>query len=276
MCSSDLKGIIGVTTRENDFVKDMIVTSTHDYLLFFTNTGKVHMIKAYEIPEATRTAKGTPAVNFLNLMQHERITALLTMNKEIEGRYLMAVTKKGLIKKTDINEFKTNRKTGLVAIKLKDGDELIDVRHTTGSSQVLIVTQQGKCICFSEEDVRPMGRIASGVKAITLENDDEVVSMVLAKYDEELLVVTENGFGKRTPVSEYKSQARGGKGLLTYDKSKFNKTGKLIGAMVVNDNDDVMLINSNGIIIRINASDLTRSEERRVGKECRSRWSPYH
>lgn len=252
------KGITGVTTRENDFVKDMIVTSTHDYLLFFTNTGKVHMIKAYEIPEATRTAKGTPAVNFLNLMQHERITALLRMNKEIEGRYLMAVTKKGIIKKTDVNEFKTNRKTGLVAIKLRDGDELIDVRHTTGSSQVLIVTQQGKSICFSEEDVRPMGRMASGVKAITLEGDDEVVSMVLAKYDEELLVVTQNGFGKRTAVSEYKSQARGGKGLLTYDKSKFAKTGKLIGAMVVNDNDDIMLINSDGIIIRINASEVSR------------------
>ena len=252
------KGITGVTTRENDFVRDMIVTSTHDYLLFFTNTGKVHMIKAYEIPEATRTAKGTPAVNFLNLMQHERITALLRMNKEIEGRYLMAVTKKGVIKKTDINEFKTNRKTGLVAIKLKDGDELIDVRHTTGNSQVIIVTRQGKSICFSEQDVRPMGRMASGVKAITLEGDDEVVSMVLAKYDEELLVVTENGFGKRTAVSEYKSQARGGKGLLTYDKSKFAKTGKLVGAMVVNDNDDIMLINSDGIIIRINASDVSR------------------
>jgi DNA gyrase subunit A len=236
----------------------MIITSTHDYLLFFTNTGKVHRIRAYEIPEAARTAKGTPAVNFLNLMQRERITAVIPMKKEDESKYLMSVTKKGTIKKTKVSEFITNRKNGLLAIKLKDGDELIGIKHTSGTSNVIIVTKHGKSICFSEEDVRPMGRIAGGVRAIALEDDDEVVAMELAEKDEELLVVTQAGYGKRTPVKDYKIQARGGKGLLTYDKAKFNKTGELIGAMVVSETDEVMLINSDGIIIRIKASDVSR------------------
>ena len=252
------KGITGLTTRENDFVKHMIITSTHDYLLFFTNTGKVHRIRAYEIPEAARTAKGTPAVNFLNLMQRERITAVIPMKKEDESKYLMCVTKKGTIKKTKVSEFVTNRKNGLLAIKLKDGDELIGIKHTSGTSTVIIVTKHGKSICFSEEDVRPMGRIAGGVRAITLEGDDEVVAMELAEKDEELLVVTQAGYGKRTPVEDYKTQKRGGKGLLTYDKAKFNKTGQLIGAMTVSETDEVMLINSDGIIIRIKASDVSR------------------
>lgn len=252
------KGITGLTTRENDFVKHMIITSTHDYLLFFTNTGKVHRIRAYEIPEAARTAKGTPAVNFLNLMQRERITAVIPMKKEEESKFLMCVTKKGIIKKTSVSEFVTNRKNGLLAIKLKDGDELIGIKHTSGTSNVIIVTKHGKSICFSEKDVRPMGRIAGGVKAITLEGDDEVVAMELAEEDEELLVVTQAGYGKRTPVTDYKTQKRGGKGLLTYDKAKFNKTGELIGAMTVAENDEVMLINSDGIIIRIKASDVSR------------------
>ncbi|MBO5666411.1 MAG: DNA gyrase subunit A [Firmicutes bacterium] len=252
------KGITGVTTRENDFVRNLIITSTHDYLMFFTNTGKAHRIKAYEIPEAQRTAKGTPAVNFLNLMQRERITAVIPVREFSEEKYLIAVTKKGTIKKTDMSQFDTNRKTGLIAINLKDGDELIGIKETTGNSNVIIVTKNGKCICFNEQDVRPMGRLAGGVRAITLEKDDEVVAMELANPDEELLVVTQAGFGKRTRVKDYKLQARGGKGLLTYDKSKFNKTGHLIGAMVVGDDDDVLLINSDGIIIRIQASEVSR------------------
>lgn len=252
------KGITGITTRENDFVKNMIITSTHDYLLFFTNTGKAHRIKAYEIPEAQRTARGTPAVNFLNLMQRERIATVMPVKEFSSDKYLIAVTKNGTIKKTDLSQFDTNRKTGLLAIKLKDDDELIGIKQTTGTSNVIIVTKHGKSICFSEEDVRPMGRIAAGVKAIQLEDDDEVVAMELAEKDEELLVVTGHGYGKRTAVSEYKTQKRGGKGLLTYDKAKFKKTGELIGAMVVNENDEVMLINSDGIIIRIKASDVSR------------------
>ncbi|MBR6014516.1 MAG: DNA gyrase subunit A, partial [Firmicutes bacterium] len=252
------KGITGLTTRENDFVRNLIITSTHDNLIFYTNTGKAHRLKAYEIPEATRTAKGTPAVNFLSLMQRERISAVLSAPEGSDDKYLILVTKQGTIKKTAISEFNTNRKTGLIAISLKEGDELVDVKQTSGTDTIIIVTKNGKCISFSEEDVRPMGRIAGGVRAIKLEDDDEVVSMELVQPGEELLVVTKNGFGKRTPVSEYKIQVRGGKGLLTYDKAKFRKTGELVGAMVVAEDDDVLLINSDGIIIRINASEVSR------------------
>ncbi|HHU16768.1 MAG TPA: DNA gyrase subunit A [Clostridiales bacterium] len=252
------KGVMGVATRENDFVKDLIITSTHDYLMFFTNTGKAHKIKAYEIPEAQRTAKGTPAVNFLNLMPRERINAVIPIQDFGEDKYLIGVTKNGIIKKTALSEFDTNRKTGLIAMNLKDNDELIVVKQTTGNSNVIIVTKQGKCICFSEDDVRTMGRVAGGVRAIKLDEGDEVVAMELAeKQDEELLVVTQNGYGKRTSVSEYKIQARGGKGLLTYDKSKFKKTGELIGALVVSEDDEILLINSNGIIIRIEAREVS-------------------
>ena len=252
------KGITGLTTRENDFVTDLIMTSTHDNLMFFTNTGKAHKIKAYEIPEATRTAKGTPAINFLNLMQRERITTVIPFRDFRDDKYLMAVTKKGTIKKTAISDFDTNRKTGLIAINLKDGDELVEIKQTTGSDNVIIITKQGKCICFSENDVRPMGRIAGGVRAIKLEDDDEVVSMQLVQPGEELMVVTSKGYGKRTPVEEYKVQTRGGKGLLTYDKSKFSKTGMLVGALVVDDDDEVLLINSEGTIIRIKAAEVSK------------------
>jgi DNA gyrase subunit A len=252
------RGITGLTTRDNDFVKNLCITSTHDYLMFFTNTGKAHRIKAYEIPEAQRTAKGTPAVNFLNLMQRERITAVIPIQEFTPDKFLISVTKKGIIKKTDLSQFNTNRKTGLIAINLKDGDELIGIQETTGVKNVIIVTKHGKCICFSEEDVRPMGRLAGGVRAITLEKDDEVVAMELAEKNEELLVATKSGYGKRTSVKEYKIQARGGKGLLTYDKGKFEKTGELIGAMVVNEQDEILLINSDGIIIRIRADEVSK------------------
>ncbi len=251
------KGIMGITTRENDFVKDLIMTSTHDYLIFFTNTGKAHKIKAFEIPEATRTARGTPAVNFLNLMQKERITAVIPVEEFSEEKYLIAVTKHGTIKKTALSEFDTNRKTGLIAIKLKDDDQLIGIKETTGNNNVIIVTKKGKCICFNEQDVREMGRIAGGVRAIKLDDDDEVVAMELVEANQQLLVVTENGFGKRTPVEEYKVQVRGGKGLLTYDKAKFKKTGALIGAMVVDEDDEILMINSDGIIIRVRAEEVS-------------------
>lgn len=252
------KGITGITTRENDFVKDLIMTSTHDYLMFFTNTGKAHKIKAFEVPEAGRTAKGTPAVNFLNLLQRERITTVIPIKDFSEDKYLIAVTKQGTIKKTPISEFNTQRSTGLIAIKLKDDDQLIGIRETTGTNQVIIVTKHGKCISFSEEDVRSMGRIAGGVRAIKLDKDDEVVAMELVEPGQELLVVTENGYGKRTPVNEYKIQVRGGKGLLTYDKGKFSKTGALVGAMAVDDDDEILMINSDGIIIRIKANEVSK------------------
>ena len=252
------KGITGLTTRENDFVKSLIMTSTHDNLMFFTNTGKAYKIKAYEIPEATRTAKGTPAINFLNLMQRERITTVIPFKDFRDDKYLIAVTKNGTIKKTAISQFDTNRKTGLIAINLKDNDELVGIKQTSGNDNVIIITKNGKCICFSEDDVRPMGRIAGGVRAIKLEDDDEVVSMELVQPHEELLVVTSKGFGKRTPVKEYKVQTRGGKGLLTYDKAKFKKTGKLIGAIIVDDDDEVLMINSEGTIIRIKAKEVSK------------------
>lgn len=252
------RGITGVTTRDNDFISQLITTSTHDYLMFFTNTGRVYRIKSYEIPEAQRTAKGTPLVNFLHLTQRERITAVIPIKEFVADKFLIAVTKMGTIKKTELSQFDTSRKAGLIAISLKDGDELIGIKQTSGTSNVIIVTKMGKCICFSEEDVRSMGRNAGGVRAITLEKGDEVVAMELAEKDEELLVATRFGYGKRTAVEEYKVQARGGKGLLTYDKSKFKKTGELIGAMVVNDTDEVLLINSDGIIIRISASEVSR------------------
>ena len=252
------KGITGQSTRENDFVRHLISCSSHDTLSVFTNCGRVYTIKAYELPEAARTAKGTPAINFLNMMQHERITSVLPFRPSDEDKYLIAVTKNGIIKKTPISEYITNRKTGLVAIKLKEGDELVGIKESTGKSTVIIVTAQGKSISFSEEDVRPMGRAAGGVRAIDLGKGDRVVSMELAEKSEELLVVTKNGYGKRSPVKEYRIQTRGGKGLLTYDKTKFDKTGELIGAMTVRDDDDIFLINRDGVIIRISASEVSR------------------
>ena len=252
------KGITGITTRENDFVKDLIMTSTHDYLLFFTDTGKVHKLKAYEIPEASRTAKGTPAVNLLNLMQKERITAIIPVSQFDDENYLIMVTKNGTIKKTALSQFDTNRKNGLIAINLKDDDSLIGVRETCGNDNIILITRKGKCISFPEEDVRSMGRIAVGVRGIKLDKSDTVVDMDILEDDKEILVVTQNGYGKRTPVKDYTIQARGGKGVLTYNKSKFSKTGELIGAKVVDEDDEILLINSDGIIIRIRAEEVSK------------------
>lgn len=252
------KGITGITTRENDFVKDLIMTSTHDYLLFFTDTGKVHKLKAYEIPEASRTAKGTPAVNLLNLMQKERITAIIPVSQFDDENYLIMVTKNGTIKKTALSQFDTNRKNGLIAINLKDDDSLIGVRETCGDDNIILVTRKGKCISFSEKDVRSMGRIAAGVRGIKLDKADTVVDMDILENDKEILVVTQNGYGKRTPVKDYTIQARGGKGVLTYNKSKFSKTGEIIGAKVVDEDDEILLINSDGIIIRIRAEEVSK------------------
>jgi len=252
------RGITGQTTRDDDFVRHLISCSTHDTVLFFTNCGRCYSIRGYELPEASRTSKGIPVINFLNMMQHERITSAMPIHEVDQTKFFIAVTKKGIIKKTAVSEFNTNRKTGLIAIKLREDDEMVGIKETTGTSTVIIVTKNGKCISFSEEDVRPMGRNASGVRAIDLIGDDEVVSMELAEKKEELLVVTKNGYGKRTPVKEYKIQARGGKGLLTYDKTKFDKTGSLVGAMVVAEDDEVFLINSEGIIIRIRASEVSK------------------
>ncbi|MDR1496444.1 MAG: DNA gyrase subunit A [Clostridiales Family XIII bacterium] len=250
------KGIIGGTTRDNDFIKDLIITSTHDYLMFFTNRGRVYKIKAYDIPEANRNAKGTPAINFLQFSQGERVTAVMPVREFPEDRFLIAVTKRGTIKKTPLSDYDTARKGGLIAINLRDGDELIGIKQSSGTNVVMIVTRNGKSICFGERDVRSMGRQATGVRAINLDADDEVVGMELAEIGEQLLVVTKNGYGKRTDVADYKVQSRGGKGVLTYDKAKFKKTGELIGATIIGDDDEVLLINSDGIIIRIRAKEV--------------------
>ena len=254
------KGIVGLTTRDTDFVKDLIITSTHDYLMFFTDLGKVYKIKAYEIPEASRTAKGTPVINFLNLDQGERVTAVIPVKEFADDNYLIMVTKNGTIKKTPMSQFDTNRKTGLIAITLKDDDKLIAVSQSSGDESVYVITKKGKSITFPEDDVRSMGRSAGGVRAISLDDGDEVVSMELDSTEErELLVMTKKGFGKRTNLDEYRVQTRGGKGVATYDKTKFAKTGELVGATLVSDDDEIMLINSNGVIIRIRANEISKS-----------------
>ena len=254
------KGILGLTTRDSDFVRDLIITSTHDYLMFFTDMGRVYKIKAYEIPEASRTAKGTPVINFLNLNSGERVTAVIPIREFAPDECLVMVTRQGTIKKTPLSEFDTNRKTGLIAINLKEDDKLIAVAQASGNENILVITKEGKAIAFSENDVRPMGRNAGGVRAILLDPGDKVVSMELdSDQKRKMLVITENGFGKRTPLEEYRLQSRGGKGVSTYDKTKFDKTGKLVGATLVNDEDEVMVINSNGIIIRIRASEVSTS-----------------
>jgi len=251
------KGVTGLTTRDNDFVKQLMLTSTHNYLIFFTNTGKAYRMKAYEVPDAKRQAKGTAIVNLLQLGPRERITAIIPLKTFEKEKYLISVTKKGVIKKTDITQFDTSRKSGIIAISLKDGDELIGVKQTEGDSKILIVTKKGKSICFSETEVRDMGRNAAGVRAIVLEKDDEVVAMELTNGHKYLLVASQMGYGKRTLLTEYKTQARGGKGMLTYDRDKVSKTGEIVGAAIVDDDDEIMLINSNGIIIRLEVKEVS-------------------
>ena len=250
------KGITGLKTRENDFVKNIINTSTHDDLLFFTNYGKAHKIKAYQIPEATRTAKGIPIINFVNLDKTEEITAVIPIDEFREDKYLIAVTSQGLIKKVKLSEFESNRKSGLIAVKLHDGDKLIAIEKTNGDDDVLIVTRKGMSIRFNENDVRATGRQSIGVKAITLKGDDEIISMQLVSKGKELLVVSKKGYGKRTGTDKYTLQTRGGKGNKTYDNKKFDVTGELTGALIVDEEDDIMLINSDGIVIRIKAKEI--------------------
>lgn len=254
------KGIVGLTTRDSDFVRDLIITSTHDYLMFFTDMGRVYKIKAYEIPEASRTAKGTPVINFLHLNSSERVTAVIPIRDFDNDNCLVMVTKRGTIKKTPLSEFDTNRKAGLIAINLKDEDKLIAVAPANGKENIIVVTKEGKAIVFSEDDVRPMGRNAGGVRAILLEKNDEVVSMNLdIDQKRKMLVITEKGFGKRTQLDEYRLQARGGKGVATYDRLKFSRTGFLVGATLVSDDDEIMVINSDGVIIRIRANEVSQS-----------------
>lgn len=249
------RGIQAMTTKENDFVENMFVTSTHNNLLFFTNSGKVYKLKAYEIPEAGRAAKGTNLVNILPLGNGEVIQAVIAAKDLTEQGYFVMCTKSGLIKKTSLSQFKSIRKSGLNAINLRDGDELIKVKLTHGDAEIVIITKKGYTIRFSEKDIRPMGRAATGVKAMTLREDDIAVSMDIAVKDQDLIIVTENGIGKRTPVEEYAFHRRGGKGMIAYKVTE--RTGNVVGARVVKDDDELMIINNSGVAIRINISDVS-------------------
>jgi DNA gyrase subunit A len=249
------KGIVGMGTREEDFVENLFTTSTHDYILFFTNKGKVYRLKTYEIPEAGRQAKGTAIVNLLQLDQEEKVTTVIPIKEYKEGLYLVLATKNGIVKKTDLMEYDRIRKGGLTAVSLRENDELIDVMLTDGTKDILLVTRNGMSIRFNEEDVRPLGRVSQGVRGIKLDDDDAVIGMGVVIEDTSLLVVAERGFGKRTELDEYKVQSRGGKGILTYRVTE--KTGKIAGMKLVNEKDDIMLISSDGTIIRINVKDIS-------------------
>ncbi|NLX86144.1 MAG: DNA gyrase subunit A [Clostridiales bacterium] len=250
------KGVTALTTKTEDFVSDIFITSTHNYILFFTNRGRVYRLKAYEIPEAGRQAKGTAIVNLLQLSGGETITAVIPIRDFEEEKYMLFATKKGLVKKTPLSEYASQRKNGLQAIGLMEGDELIGVKLTEGSDHVILATKNGYSIRFGEEGVRSMGRYSRGVKGITLGSGDQVVGMELAKEGADLLSVTVNGFGKRTDLEEYSLQNRGGKGIKTYRIT--SKTGELVGIKVVDEKDDIMLITKNGIVIRLNVSEVSR------------------
>ena len=252
------KGISGISTREEDFVKQIFTTSTHDTVLFFSNKGKLYRLRGYEIPEAGRTAKGTAIVNLLSLDAGEKISAVIPITDFEDSKYLLMATKNGLIKKTPLQEYNSSRKTGLLAINLKDEDELIDVRLTDGQDNVVLVTSKGLCITFDEKDVRPVGRSAQGVLGIRLDEDDFVIGMesILAENkNATLLAITENGFGKRTELDEYRVQNRGGRGVITYKITP--KTGNIVGIRMTSEDDDVMLITNSGTIIRIAVKDVS-------------------
>lgn len=253
------RGISALTTREEDFVTDLISTTTHSLMLFFTNRGRVYKLNAYEVPEGKRTSKGTAIVNLLQLNPGEKIARTISFNTDSKEnddlKYLLFATKSGIVKKTPISDFKNINKSGLIAINLKDGDELIGVNRTSGEEDIILVTENGMSIRFNENDVRAMGRTATGVKGITLSKGDQVVSMDLISNGSDLLVVSEKGFGKRTETEEYRPQIRAGKGIKTYNIN--SKTGKIVGATLVNEDDEMMMINSNGVLIRIRVNEIS-------------------
>ncbi|MFT9496980.1 DNA gyrase subunit A [Anaerosolibacter sp.] len=250
------KGVAGHTTREEDFVEHLFTTSTHNYVLFFTSFGRAYRMKAYEIPEAKRQAKGTAIVNLLQLQPNEKITAVIPIKEFENNKFLISATKLGIIKKTELSQFDTSRKAGLIAISLREDDELISVKLTDGKQEVVMVTREGMSIRFHENDVRDMGRSAMGVKGMNLSDEDYIVAMELVSEGSDLLVVSEYGFGKRTDLEEYRIQSRGGKGIITYNTK--DKTGLIVGAKVVSDEDDVMLISTGGVIIRLEVRHISR------------------
>lgn len=249
------KGITGMTTKEEDFVEQIFITTTHNYLIFFTNKGKCYRLKVYEIAETGRQAKGTAIINLLNITGDEKITAVIPLKEYKDGQFLLAATQKGNIKKTSLPEYDTSRKDGIIAINLDSSDELISVQLTDGNQDVLMVTQKGQSIRFNETEVRAMGRATQGVKGIKLVGDDKVIGMDITRADASLLVITVNGFGKRTPLDEYRPQARGGKGVFTLKATE--KNGEIVGTLVVKEGEEIMIISRDGIIIRLKVDDVS-------------------
>ena len=249
------KGIKGMQTIEDDFISDIIMTTTHHYVNFFTNKGRVYRLKTYQIPEASRTARGTAIVNLLQLQPEEKVSAIIPVDEYKEDGYLIMATKRGMIKKTKIEEYANVRRNGLTAIALREGDELIEVKSTDGNKDIIEVTKKGMCIIFSEKDVRVTGRGSYGVKGVKLNSDDEVIGMQLTIQGQYLLTVSELGMGKRTSIDEFRGQKRGGKGIRCYKIA--DKTGDLVGAKLVNDEREILMITNEGIIIRIAVSDIS-------------------
>ena len=249
------RGISATTPKDGDFVSDLFITSSHESILFFTTRGRVYRLKAYEIPESSRQSKGTQIRNLLNLEQDESVESIIHVKDFDSNLNIVMATKSGIVKRTSFEEFQNIRKSGLIAITLKDGDSIVSTRITTGEEDIMLVTKDGMSIRFKETDIRKMARTAMGVKGISLNDDDEVVSMEIASDDKLMLVISEKGYGKLTPMSEYKVQNRAGKGIITY-KVK-SKTGKLVSAKIMESNDDIMMITSNGIIIRIQIDGIS-------------------
>ena len=249
------KGIKGMQTIDEDYVEELFMTSTHHYIMFFTNTGRVYRLKGYEIPEASRTARGTAIINLLQLMPDEKITAMIPIDEYKEGQYLFMATKKGLVKKTPITDYANVRKTGLAAITLREEDELIEVKFTDQDQDIILVTKYGQCIRFNEKDVRATGRTSMGVRGMNLADRDEVVGMQLHTQGTHLLIVSEKGMGKRTDIHEFTAQNRGGKGVKCYKITE--KTGNVIGIKAVDEDDEIMIINTDGIIIRMLCSGIS-------------------
>ena len=249
------RGVTGMGTKEADFVENLLVTTTHHTILFFTSRGRVYYLKAYEIAESNRQAKGTAIINLLQLDKDEKITAVIQVKEFDPERYLFMATRKGIVKKTQLSEFSSMRKGGLIAVNLDEDDDLIGVKFTDGESYLMLATREGISIAFSEDDVRAMGRVARGVRGIRLREGDEVIGMDVLSRNAELLTVTEGGYGKRTPTSEYRSQTRGGKGLINMKVTE--KTGKVIGIKVVHEDQELILITTEGIVIRTNVSDIS-------------------
>lgn len=253
------RGVQGMGTNEDDFVKHLVTCSTHDTILFFTNKGKVYKTKGYEIPEFNRTAKGIPVVNLLEIEKGEYVNTMIAVEEYLEDWYLIFATKQGIVKRTSLSAFANIRNNGIIALTLRENDELISVQLTDGESEIILGTKKGLSIRFEETDVRAMGRTASGVKGITLAEDDEVIGMKTLQGDEQILVVSENGYGKRTPASEYRTQSRGGKGIITYKITKNDNvdTGDVVAIETVNGDEDIMLMSDSGILIRMAVSDIS-------------------